>query len=199
MSPPSSSTSAAPSPDRRLALVIGINGPPALHRAPLQWAEADACGMAEVLQQDGCGFRLVVPPVVGAQATTEQVRKAVVQLALELQQGDFGLVFFSGHAEALPGEAGLDEVYLVTADFDPADLEVDPRAHLTFRWLRRVLFEHECAAQLLCCSFWTAAMGARSPRAHPIPIGTRCSGACALPLGNQASAVRRWRAACAWC
>ncbi|MBX5458710.1 MAG: caspase family protein, partial [Thermogemmatispora sp.] len=155
MSPPSSSTSAATSPGRRLALVIGINGPPAPHRAPLQWAEADACGMAEILQQDGCGFELVVPPVLGAQATTERVRKAVVQLALELQQGDFGLVFFSCHAEALPGEAGLDEVYLVTADFDPTHLKIDPTAHLSFRWLRQVLFEHECAAQLLlildCC------------------------------------------------
>ncbi|RAQ94227.1 caspase family protein [Thermogemmatispora tikiterensis] len=167
MSPPSSSTSAAPSPDRRLALVIGINGPPAPHRAPLQWTEADACGMAEVLQQNGCGFRLVVPPVVGAQATTEQVRKAVVQLALELQQGDFGLVFFSGHAEALPGEAGLDEVYLVTADFDPAHLKVDSGTHLSFRWLRQVLFEHPRARQILlildCCYGGTFAESAPDP------------------------------------
>nr|BBH92098.1 hypothetical protein KTA_02970 [Thermogemmatispora argillosa] len=140
---------------RRLALVIGVNGPPAPGRAPLAFAEADACGMAEVLQQDGCGFCLVVPPVLGAQATTEQVRKAVLALALELQEEDFGLVFFSGHAEVLPREAGLDEVYLVTADFEPAHLKIDSTAHLSFRWLRQILFEHERAAQLLlildCC------------------------------------------------
>jgi hypothetical protein len=79
----------------------------------------------------------------------------VGQLARQLQAGDFGLVFFSGHAETLPRDADGDEVYLVTADFDPADLTVDPAAHLSFRWLRQVLFEHERAAQLLlildCC------------------------------------------------
>jgi hypothetical protein len=64
----SSSALAVTGSGRRLALVIGINGPPAAHRAPLASAEADACGMAEVLVQDGCGFRLVVPPVLGAQA-----------------------------------------------------------------------------------------------------------------------------------
>ncbi|WP_052889388.1 caspase family protein [Thermogemmatispora carboxidivorans] len=155
MSTPSSPAFAMAGSGQRLALVIGVNGPPAAYRAPLAYAEADACGMAEVLAQDCCGFTLVVPPVLGAQATSAQVRKAVVQLARELQAGDFGLVFFSGHAEALPREADLDEVYLVTADFDPADLMVDPQAHLSFRWLRQVLFEHERAAQLLlildCC------------------------------------------------
>jgi hypothetical protein len=111
--------------------------------------------MASVLQQECCGFELVRPPLLGEEATTEQVRTALLDLAESLQEGDFALFFFSGHAHLLPVDADQDEIYLVTQTFNPAHLKRDQNAHLSLRWLRQVLFEHEQASSILivldCC------------------------------------------------
>src|SRR5579859_6758519 len=113
-------TSSAPPPVRRIALVVGVNGQPALGRDALRYAEQDAIDMAQVLQN--CGFELFCPPLIGEQATSANLRKAVVALARDLRDGDLALFYFSGHGEVVTGQAEIDDVYLVTHDFDVGDL-----------------------------------------------------------------------------
>jgi len=141
---------------RRIALVVGVNGQPVPGRTALKYAVHDAQEMAKALQEDYCGFELFRPdPLLGEQATTAQVRYAVFDLIDKLQDGDFGLFFFSGHAEAIPIGADIDDVYLVTHDFNAAHIKHDKSAHLSLRWLRQVLYEHEKAGSILilldCC------------------------------------------------
>lgn len=111
--------------------------------------------MGDTLQELYCGFTLFRPTLLGEQATTAQVRNAVLDLAEDLRDGDFALFYFSGHGEAMPTEGGLDDVYLVTHDFNTVHLKRDPHAHLSLRWLRQMLFEHDLASQILiildCC------------------------------------------------
>jgi uncharacterized caspase-like protein len=57
---------------------------------------ADAEAMAEVLQQR-CDFELFKPPLLDTQATSDIVRKAVLQLARDRTQEDMILLYFSGH------------------------------------------------------------------------------------------------------
>lgn len=148
-------TSTSPPSGRRLALVVGVNGQPAPGRATLQYAVNDGQNMTQVLQQDYCGFELFRPPLLGDQATTSQVRDAVLDLAEHLQDDDLALFYFSGHAEAMLVEADLDDVYLVTHDFNTARVKRDKDAYLSLRWLRRILFEHDKASNILlildCC------------------------------------------------
>ena len=141
---------------RRLALVIGVNGQPAPGRAPLQHAVVDGQDMALVLKQSCCGFDLFRSPLLGEQATSGQLKDAVLDLAEELQDGDFALLFFSGHAEPQPlSGSDLDEVYLLTDDFDATRARRDPGRYVSLRWLREQLFEHPKAHALLfvfdCC------------------------------------------------
>jgi uncharacterized caspase-like protein len=140
---------------KRLALVVGVNGQPVPSRATLKYAVNDGQDIVQVLQQDCCGFELFSPPLLGEQATTSQVREMVLDLADHLQEDDFVLFFFSGHAEAMLVEADLDDVYLVTYDFNAARVKRDRNAHLSLRWLRQMLFEHEKARSVLiildCC------------------------------------------------
>ena len=140
---------------RRLALVVGVNGESAIGRAPLHYAVDDGRDIAQVLQQDYCGFELFRPPLLGEQATTSQVRDAVLDLSNQLREDDFALFFFSGHAEAIPLEADLDDVYLVTSDFNVSRIRRDRNACLSLRWLRQMLFEHDQAKHILlildCC------------------------------------------------
>lgn len=105
--------------------------------------------MAQVLQQESCGFALFCPPLLNEQATTSSVRDAVLDLADELQEEDFALFFFSGHVQALTTEADLDDVYLVTHDFNASRVKRGRNAYLSLRWLRQVLFEHETAKHVL--------------------------------------------------
>jgi tetratricopeptide (TPR) repeat protein len=155
MSVESQKPSPGASAGRRLALLVGVNGPPAPGRAPLQYAADDGRDMAQVLQQKCCGFELFRPALLGEQATTAQVKNAVIKLAQGIQSDDSILFFFSGHAEALPIGADLDEVYLVTDDFDRDDVEIDKDSHVSLRWLRQILFEHKKARSVLlildCC------------------------------------------------
>src|SRR4051812_7985673 len=83
---------------RRQALVIGVNSPiqaKSIH--PLRHAEQDAAAMAETLMLLTCGFSLLTPPLLGAQATTSRVRSAILSLARNCDDDDFLLLYFSGH------------------------------------------------------------------------------------------------------
>lgn len=151
---PQESSSAMPL-GRRLALVVGVNGQAAPGRAALQCAADDGREIAQVLQQAACGFTLFCPPLLNEHATNAAVKDAALDLAENLQEEDFALFFFSGHAEALATEADLDDVYLVTHDFNANRIKRDRNAYLSLRWLRQILFEHDKAKQILlildCC------------------------------------------------
>ncbi|GHO98466.1 hypothetical protein KSF_085140 [Reticulibacter mediterranei] len=140
---------------RRLAVVVGINGEPTPDRAPLLYAGEDAEAMAQVLQSEACGFELFAPPLLGEQATTAGIKDTVLDLADVLNEEDTALFYFSGHAEAMPTGADLDEVYLVSHDFKAARIQRDKDAQISLRWVRQILFEHEQAKSILiildCC------------------------------------------------
>lgn len=128
---------------RRLAIVVGVNGKPTL---------------ARILQQGCCGFTLFHLPLLGEQATTSLVRDAVLDLANHLQEDDFALFFFSGHAEAMPIGADLDDVYLVTHDFNEARAKRDKDAYLSLRGYASNSLNTK--KQAISCSFSIAAMQA---------------------------------------
>lgn len=142
-------------PGRHLALIVGANGQPAPGRAPLLSAVDDGREIAHALQQKCCGFELACPALLGEQARALQVKDAVIKLAKRLQHHDSALFFFSGHAEVLPIGADLDDVHLVTDDFDTGDIEIDKDSQISLRWLREILFEHKRASSVLvildCC------------------------------------------------
>jgi uncharacterized caspase-like protein len=98
--------------ERRLALVVGVNETSSRLLAPFKYAESDASVMAEVLTEC-CGFELIVPPLLGKQATSEAVRKAVLSLGRKRGEDDFLLLYFAGHGQPLPLEAerhGFDKL-----------------------------------------------------------------------------------------
>jgi uncharacterized caspase-like protein len=149
---------------RRIALAVGVNGPPVPGRAALKYAAQDASDMAQVLQ-DACGFELFRPPLLEEQATTERVRQSILDLADELNDGDFLVFYFSGHGEPMKVQADLDDVYFVTYDFKDSHVRRNQHAHLSMRWLREVLYEHEKAVDVLlileCC--YAGNMGQTGP------------------------------------
>src|SRR5260221_10536211 len=152
------------SPGRRIALVVGVNGRSVPERDALKYAVRDAIDMAEVLQ-DACGFELFRPPLLEEQATTENVRQAVLDLADELNDHDCLLFYFSGHGEPMKVQADLDDVYFVTYDFKASHVMRNQHSHLSMRWLREVFYEHEKAVDVLlileCC--YAGNMGQTSP------------------------------------
>src|SRR2546425_8706168 len=135
----STSMSAAGLPEtgRRLALVVGVNRAPNASVPSLNYAVADAEAMAEVLTQH-CSFELLEPPLLDA--TSDRVKKAVLKLARNRADGDFLLLYFSGHGHPLITEADERDVYLVTSDFDEVEVEEDQHAHLSMGWLRDKLY-----------------------------------------------------------
>ena len=89
-----------PPSGRRIALVVGVNGQPVPGRDALKYAVEDAREMAEVLQ-NSCKFELYRSPLLGEQATTENVREAVLDLTDELNDHGLVLFYFSGHGEPI--------------------------------------------------------------------------------------------------
>ncbi|HEU4323414.1 MAG TPA: caspase family protein, partial [Roseiflexaceae bacterium] len=85
-------------PARKVALVIGVNGLPASGQPELRYAEASAARLAELLARPACGFELHGgEPLLGAQATSEAIRTALLDLARELGPDDLLLISFTGH------------------------------------------------------------------------------------------------------
>ena len=144
-----------PQKGKRVALVIGVNGGVSLAtQHPLQYAVADAQEMASILQYS-CDFELLEPPLLGENATSENIRKAVLKLARHRTEDDFLLFYFSGHGQPMKVEAEQRDVYFVSHDFDQADVEDDENSHVSMRWLRRILYERTQAGRVLlildCC------------------------------------------------
>jgi Caspase domain/NB-ARC domain/WD domain, G-beta repeat len=150
---------------KRLALVIGVNSSTESSLAALTYAEADAEAMAQVLEHH-CGFELFEhSPLIGDRATTSAIQRAVRRLAREREDDDFLLLYFAGHALPMIVEADQRDVFLVTHDFDAQDVDLDENAHLSLRWLRKMLYERTNAGRVLivldCC--FAGEMGANAP------------------------------------
>ena len=139
-------TETFPSGQRRLALVIGVNEAAQSYLPPLKHAIDDATKMAEVLH-DACGFELFEPPLVGANATSANVKRAILAMARQRSDNDFLLLYFSGH--------GQPDVFLVTHDFSEQDIEDDETLGFSMRWLQNSFYIPTQAGRVLlildCC------------------------------------------------
>src|SRR5258706_15734624 len=83
---------------RRLAVVVGVDRTHSSLFAPLSYANRDAQEIADVLQQC-CEVELLVPPLLGEQATSAAVKRAVLDLARDRSEDDLLLFYFSGHGQ----------------------------------------------------------------------------------------------------
>jgi WD40 repeat protein len=150
--------------ERRLALVIGVNEAPQSHLPPLNYALNDAESMAQTLQEH-CGFTLLQPPLLGSDATSANVKKAVLALARERTDTDFLLLYFSGHGQPMTIGGDQPDIYLVTSDFSERDTEEDENLHCSMRWLREKLYLPTQSGKVLlvldCC--YAGNMGRTSP------------------------------------
>jgi WD40 repeat protein len=140
---------------RRIALVIGVNhAPNAEILSSLHYAVTDAQAMAEALSKC-CGFELLMPPILDEQATSEQVKTAILDLAWNRGENDFLLLYFSGHGQPMTIEAERRDIYLVTHNFRERDVKCDENLHLSMRWLRDKLYTLTNAGRVLliidCC------------------------------------------------
>ncbi len=150
--------------ERRLALVIGVNEAPHAHLAPLNYALDDAESVAKTLQ-DHCGFTLLRPALLGAEATSANVKKAVLFLARQRADNDFLLLYFSGHGQPMTISGDQPDIYLVTSDFSETDTEEDETLHCSMRWLQEKLYLPTQAGKVLlildCC--YAGNMGRTAP------------------------------------
>ena len=110
---------AAAKPAGKRALCVGINYVGAAAGIPpLQYAEADARSMADLLGQRG----FTVTTLLGDAATRRSIVAALATLAAD--PADLFVLYLSGHG--LHGDSLLDEgrVYYAPFDFDPTDTMV---------------------------------------------------------------------------
>src|SRR6266702_2442461 len=140
--------------ERRLALVIGVNEASHSHLDPLNYAINDAEAMARILQEQ-CGFTLPIPPLIGAEATSSNVKKAVLAFARQRTDADFLLLYFSGHGQPMTVSGDQSDIYLVTSDFSESETEEDDTMHCSMRWLQDKLYLPTQAGKVLlvldCC------------------------------------------------
>src|SRR2546421_1377670 len=104
---------------RHTALVVGVNSKPIPGQDALKYAVHDAADLAHVLQD--CGYELFRSPLVGELATTEQLRKAALALAKAITDDDMVVFYFSGHGVFKVFNDSVEDVYLITDDFDESD------------------------------------------------------------------------------
>jgi hypothetical protein len=159
---------------RRLALVVGVNGPAAAdYLAPLLYAESDAAQMAKLLGGDACRFNLVDRDLSTSGAEAQDLKRALLRLARDSTKDDFLLVYFSGHAQQIPVSPGRNEVFLVTVDFDPRDAKDDPESFLSLSWLYDKLYVRAAARYVLllldCC--YAGNWGATGPDPLKLDLG----------------------------
>ena len=150
-------------PGKRLALVIGVEETASSLLPPAEGAIADAKDMATVLEGH-CGFTLA-SSLLGEQATSEAIRKAIRALARDRADDDFLLLYFSGHGLMMTVEAEGQAIYLGSADFTERDVQEEEGSHVSFQWLREWLYERTQAGRVLlildCC--FAGEMGRTTP------------------------------------
>jgi uncharacterized caspase-like protein len=141
---------------KRLALVVGVNNAEMLNsRETLKYAEQDASDIASALQGSACRFTLIEPALRGKEATTGNIRRAIIKLVEGRTEEDFLVFYFSGHAQPMELPGGHKDIYLVTSDFRESDLKFGSMMHLSMRLLRETLYERTEAGAVLiildCC------------------------------------------------
>src|SRR6266849_6307815 len=144
---------------KRLALVIGVDQTRSSILPALKHAVTDAQDVADVLVQR-CQFTLYAPPLLGEQATSASIKRAVLELVRQRSADDFLLLYFSGHGQQAYDELRQEirHTYLGSADIKEEEVEEDPMTmHVSLHWLRERLFEQSAA--------WRRACGCRSARA----------------------------------
>lgn len=142
--------------ERRLAVVVGVNSAPHARSSALQeepHATNDAEQMSTVLHTQ-CGFELLQPALLGAEASSDNVKRALLTLADQRTGEDFLLFYFSGHGHLVRRD-GQNDVYLVTHNFDEREARADENMHLSMRWLQKHLYHSASAGKVLlildCC------------------------------------------------
>ncbi len=142
---------------KRLALVIGVDQTRSSILPALKHAVTDAQDVADVLVQR-CQFSLHVPPLLGEQATSANIKRTVLELVRQRSADDFLLLYFSGHGQQAYDELRQEirHTYLGSADFKEEEVEEDPMTmHVSLHWLRERLFEKTNAGRVLvildCC------------------------------------------------
>lgn len=118
---------------RRIALVVGVNDSPRSGKPSLKYALDDAKAMAEVLQQEYCGFQLLTTPLIGERASSANVKEAVIKLIEDRGDDDLILFYFSGHGDQINAYNGQQDVFLVTNDYSPEMAQRDPTLHVSLR------------------------------------------------------------------
>jgi len=116
-----------PAPPRRLALVIGVNGPAIRveNVATLKWAQNDAKEvgriLSEVLKWDD------VRPLIDHYATRDAIVRELTRLAREAHPQDLVLVYFAGHGirQKWAEEGGKPHTYWVVYNTTLPNLELD--------------------------------------------------------------------------
>ncbi len=140
---------------RRIALVVGVNDAPRSEKVSLKHALDDAKAIAEVLQQDYCGFELLTTPLLDEGASSAKVKEAVIRLIEDRGDDDLILFYFSGHGDQINAYNGQQDVFLVTDDYSPEMARRDPTLHVSLRWLREYLYNQTEAGRVLilldCC------------------------------------------------
>lgn len=158
----------SPQQERRLALVVGVNAAPDARALALRQelkAINDAEQMARVLAGK-CGFELLRPALLAAEARSENVKRALLELASQRTGDDFLLFYFSGHGQIVRRD-GQNDVYLVTHNFNEREADADENMHLSMRWLQKQLYHSPSAGKVLlildCCYAGEMGRTASSP------------------------------------
>jgi Caspase domain. len=114
------------------ALVIGVNQPERDSTfTALRSAERDAEALASALRD--CGFE--VQSLIGSEATTAAIRKAVAGLRRQANGESDLFIAFSGHGAWIPVEGHPDgATFLVSADYESETATSDPNYYLSLDW-----------------------------------------------------------------
>jgi hypothetical protein len=143
---------------RKLALIVGVNNTLVAPTLPtLDSAERDADTLSRVLLSSECGF-VVLPPLIGNRANSYAIKLAINDMLLEANEQDVLLFYFSGHAHPVLTNGNVDQIFLITSDFnlDKARRSRDPSSlYLSMQWLWINLHEAELPDKILivldCC------------------------------------------------
>src|SRR5690348_15691387 len=127
---------------KRLALIIGVDQTRSSILPALKYAVSDAQQVADVLVQH-CNFTLSAPTLLGEQATSANIKRAVFELARQGSPDDFLLLYFSGHGQQAYDELRQEirHTYLGSTDFNEEEVEEGLGMHISLHWLRERLFE----------------------------------------------------------
>jgi uncharacterized caspase-like protein len=148
---------------KRRAVIIGVNSSQSADLSLLKYAERDAIELRNVLTDPEIGTfdPADVDLLVGADATSRNIKRMLRKRARETAEDDLLLVYYSGHGY-IPGWSRIREVYLVTEDLRTAELQDEPDSGVRMSFIRQDVLPKSEAS--LCWSWTAASLG--STRVH---------------------------------